>query len=222
MQTSQIQASNESENKYQNMYNNIYHNFLHPWSNLFKILALFSAYNVVALNYVGITYGITTLIKINPYTSYIASSIFEFIGIMLCHFNDIIGRKKSLMCQIFTMSLSLILIGFLPNDEPGKIVEYNWAIITKISLFLISKLMVSAAFNTIIIYTAELYDIKVRNTAITLNGSLGFLLSLISPQINLLETLVWQPLPYIIYSTSGIISCIIIVFLPETYSANND
>ncbi len=190
----------------------IYNNFLCPSYNLFKIIALIITYNAVVLNYVGISYGITTLIQINPYTSFILSSVSELIGTMLCQFNDLIGRKRALLLQILIMSGSLLLNGFLPDDSHGMSF-----VILKIALFLIAKLMVAAAFNTVIIFNAELYEVKVRNTAITVNGSLGFLGSLLAPQINQLKTSVWQPLPYIIYASAGFLSCSILIFLPETY-----
>jgi len=131
---------------------------------------------------------------------------------MLCQFNDLFGRKRALLLQILIMSGSLLLNGFLPDDSHG-----TSFVILKIALFLIAKLMVAAAFNTVIIFNAELYEVKVRNTAITVNGSLGFLGSLLAPQINQLKTLVWQPLPYIIYASAGFVSCSILIFLPETY-----
>ena len=188
---------------------------MYPYQNFFKMLALFITYNAVIMNYVGVTVGITTLININPYATYILSSIFEFSGIIFCHLNDKTGRKKGLFIQIIIMSTSLLLIGFLPDSDHQKI--YEWSNIIKIILYLIAKMMVSAAFNTIIVFSAELYYTEVRTTAITLMGSFGFLASLIAPQVNLLSTTVWRPLPYLIYSSVGFISAAILSFMPETY-----
>ncbi len=198
-------------------FSSIINNFFIPSYNLFKILALVITYNAVCLNYVGISYGITTLVQLNPYSSFILSSVFEFIGTVLCQFNDLVGRKKALLVQIFLMSVSLLLNGILPDESYGTTL-----VIPKIILFLIAKLMVAAAFNTLIVFCAELYEVQVRNTAITINGSLGFLGSLLAPQINQLRVLVWQPLPYIIYATAGFVSCSILIFLPETYKNRSE
>lgn len=193
----------------------LYEHFLYPRQNLFKLIALFITYNAVIMNYVGVTIGITTLINMNPYATYILSAIFEFAGIMYCHLNDKTGRKKGLFIQIITFSSSLFLIGFLPDADIKQM--YEWSNVLKIIFYLIAKMMVSAAFNTIIVFTAELYNTEVRNTAITLMGSVGFLASLIAPQVNLLSTSVWGPLPYLIYSCFGFFSAAILCFMPETY-----
>ncbi len=70
------------------------------------------------------------------------------------------------------------------------------------------------------IYGAELYEVKIRNSILAFLICTGNLLSLISPQVNLLQELVWEPIPYLVYSACGFISASIIFFLPETYHIN--
>jgi len=62
--------------------------------NYLKLLALFIVYNVITLIYVGVTVGITSLSDINPYTMFLFSSLFELIGIFICHINNYIGKKS--------------------------------------------------------------------------------------------------------------------------------
>lgn len=64
------------------------------WKSLIKIFALFILFISINLNYFSIAIGITTVIQINPYLMYLLSSCFEFVGVILCHVNDIIGRRK--------------------------------------------------------------------------------------------------------------------------------
>ena len=64
------------------------------WKSLIKIFALFILFISINLNYFSIAIGITTVIQINPYLMYLLSSCFEFVGVILCHLNDIIGRRK--------------------------------------------------------------------------------------------------------------------------------
>ncbi len=66
-------------------------------------------------------------------------------------------------------------------------------------------------------YTAELYEVKIRNTILAFLMCAGCLLSLISPQINMLEELVWEGIPYLIYASCSLLSTFIVFFLPETY-----
>ena len=59
--------------------------------NYLKLLVLFIVYNVITLIYVGVTVGITSLSDINPYIIFLFSSLFELIGIVICHINNYIG-----------------------------------------------------------------------------------------------------------------------------------
>jgi len=60
--------------------------------NYWKFLAIFIVYNSITLVYVGVTVGITTLSDMNPFIMYLFSSLFELIGIIICHINDYIGN----------------------------------------------------------------------------------------------------------------------------------
>ena len=183
---------------------------LRPYPNFFKLLALIILYNAISLNYIGVTVGITSLLQINPYFIYSLSAVFEFVGIILCFMNDRIGRKKALLIHLFITSVSSLVVAFLPDEA-----EFSWFLVFKVLFFLIARTMVSAAFNTFIVYSAELYEVRVRSTAVVILGSLGYFSSLISPQINQLKTLIWQPLPYLIYATTGFVSCFLLTFLPQ-------
>ena len=77
--------------------------------------------------------------------------------------------------------------------------------------------MMSAAFNTVYTFTAELYETKVRSTVVLFLNCFGCIGTLLSPQINLLRQTVWRPLPYVIYSAFTFLGCVILCFLPETY-----
>jgi hypothetical protein len=59
--------------------------------NYLKLLGLFVVFNVVTYNYVSFTVGITTLLDVNPYLMFLFSSVFEMVGISICHLNNILG-----------------------------------------------------------------------------------------------------------------------------------
>ena len=183
-----------------------------PISNFLKFLALITVYNAISLNYIGVTVGITNLLQINPYYTFSLSALFEFVGTILCFINNRLGRKKALFIYLLITSVSTLMVAFVPYSD-----YFSWFLILKIIFFLIARTMISAAFNTIIVYSAELYEVRARNTAVVILGSFGYFASLISPQINQLKTVVWQPLPYFIYAMSGFVSCLILRFMPETY-----
>ena len=183
-----------------------------PAANFFKFVSLLFIFNVVSLNYIGITMGLTSLLQIDPYLTFILSAIFELAGISICFVNDRIGRKRALFTYMFLMSVSSVIVAFLPDDA-----HLSPLLVIKTIIFLVARTMLSASYNTLFVFTAEFFDVKIRNTAITILGSFGFIFSLISPQINMLKSMVWAPLPFLIYATTGFLSCLILSFLPETY-----
>lgn len=178
--------------------------------NYLKLLALFVVYNVITLIYVGVTVGITSLSDINPYSMFLFSSIFEFIGIVICHINNYIGRKRAFLLFTSLLSICALFVALLPSDI--------YAILILKTIFtLIARIFISAGYNTLMCYTAELYEVKIRNTILAFLMCAGCLLSLISPQINLMEEQVWESIPYLIYSACALLSTFIVFFLPETY-----
>ena len=62
--------------------------------SLLKLLALTFIFCSVNLNYFSVAIGVTTVLKINPYLMFLLSSSFEFLGVVICHLNDFIGRRK--------------------------------------------------------------------------------------------------------------------------------
>ena len=190
--------------------------FLGPKFSFFQLASLLVCFNAVTLNYVGITIGITTLLQINPYTIYFLSSLFELFGVFVCYLNDYLGRKRALLIHLFLLILFSILVTVLPDDDKLA-TGIQWFLIAKTSFTLLARTMISAAFNTLLIYTAELYDVNIRNSVMAFLSSTGCISSLLSPQINSLQDLVWKPLPHLVYTCCAILTSIIIFYLPETY-----
>ena len=65
-----------------------------------------------------------------------------------------------------------------------------------------------------------MFPANIRNTFFLLVSSLGNIGAFISPQINLLQNLVWKPLPYIIFGSSSFIACVCIFILPDPKTLN--
>ena len=190
--------------------------FLGPKFSFLQLASLFVAFNAVILNYVGITIGITTLLQINPYTIYILSSVFELFGVFICYLNDYLGRKRALLIYLFLLIMFSIPVAVLPDDDRLR-TGVHWFLIAKTSFTLLARTMISSAFNTLLIFTAELYDVNIRNSVMAFLSSAGSISSLLSPQINSLQDLVWKPLPHLVYTCCAILTSIIIFYLPETY-----
>jgi len=184
--------------------------------NLFKMSLLIFIWISISLLYFGVSMGMTSLDHVNPYTIYLLSAVVEVAGLSLCYLNDKLGRKKALCIYLCIASIACSAVAFLPQESHSAF-QLTWIFVMRMLLALAGKCMVSAAFNTCYMYTAELYTTSVRNTVILFLTCVGGFGSLISPQINLLKNVVWNPLPYIIYSASAFFALFSLLFLPETH-----
>jgi hypothetical protein len=99
-------------------------------------------------------------------------------------------------------------------------IELTWRSYMIVLFASIGKAMGSAAFNSGYVYTFKMFPISVRNTLFAMCSSIGKLGPLISPQINLLRNIIWEPLPYLIFSSSAFIGSVLLVFLPDPSKLN--
>ena len=145
------------------------------------------------------------------------SSFSETIGYLFCYLNNKFSRKKVLigfLASASIMCLSVVLIP-LPNSS-----DIGWNSILIILFASIGKAMASAAFNSAYMFTSQSYPTSVRNTLVSIVSCSSRIGSLISPQINMLRSLVWGPLPYLIFSGASLIACVFTFFLPDTSKHN--
>merc|ERR1719468_696470 len=105
-----------------------------------------------------------------------------------------------------------MVVAIIPKDS-STILSWN-SIVIMVFVF-IGKATSSTSFTLIYVYTNQLYPTFVRNTLVSYIASCGRFGSLISPQINLLGTTVYGPLPYIIFSGSSIVGCFFLFFLED-------
>ena len=168
------------------------------------------------LLYYGITLGINNVDAVNPYLLYIFQALAEIGGYWFCLMNDRFGKRRMNIIYLFVSASVCLIIGFIPinknlNDEKKDLKNA----ILIISLISIGKFAISASFNTLYVYTTQLYQTNVRNFTLLFCFSCGRLGSLISPQINLLGGIVWKSLPFLIFSISAFIALIFNFILPE-------
>ena len=147
---------------------------------------------------------------------YFLSSIAEIAGYAACHLNDKFSRKKVLIIFLGSAGLMCLIVALIPLNSNQKSLTFNSILIMIFAST--GKAMASASFNSGYIFTAKLYPTCVRNTFVSILSSVGKIGSLISPQINLLRTLVWAPLPYFVFSASSLLACLFTFFLPDTFN----
>lgn len=157
--------------------------------------------------------GITSLgNNFNPYTMFMLSCIGEFIGYSICFLNDKFSRKKVMIIFLMSATLFCLLASLSPKELDG---QTTWRSFLTIFFATAGKAAASASFNSIFVYTFRMFPTNVRNTLFALCNSIGKIGSLLSPQINVLRTLVWEPLPYFVFSSSAVIASFVLFFLPD-------
>lgn len=141
---------------------------------------------------------------------FLLSSLAEVVGYSL----GILGNKYSsntiLKICLFMASSCCMIVALMPKDSSGI---FSWNSIIIMVFVFIGKATSSTSFTLIYVYTNQIYPTFVRNTLVSYIASCGRFGSLISPQINLLGTTVWGPLPYVIFSGSSLVGCIFLFFL---------
>ena len=183
-----------------------------PSSNLIKTVLLLFIWIFLILLYYGISLGVTEVDGVDPYLMYFLSTLAELVGYICCYINDIIGRKRTLSVFFIITALVYALMAYLSVGTTSY--SSNKTIILLV-LALIGKCAISGAYNLIYIYTSELYSSSTRNTVLLLLVCFGGTSSMVAPQINMLKSLMWNPLPYLIYSVFSFLTCICIWFLPD-------
>lgn len=185
----------------------------HPYSNTIKTLMLAYVFAALSMIYFGVSLGITSISKdFNPYFMYIMSSLAEFIGYSLCIFDKKISRRTIMIVALLSAGVLCCSVAVIPLPD-GK--EIGWNSVLIIVCATLGKIAASAAFNLIYLYASEYFPTGIRNTMVSYVGCAGRIGSLISPQINLLQHIVWQKLPYIVFGCNAFMSCLAIVLLPD-------
>lgn len=145
---------------------------------------------------------------------YLLGSIAELLGYLLCHLNDKFGRKRVMIGFLLSASLICLAVAFLPSGTNSN-GNLTWTAILKICLASVGKMTVTAAFMSCYVFCSLLFPTYVRTTVLIFTSNLGNVGSLISPQINLLQTIVWPPLTYFIFGSSALLASVIVFVLPD-------
>nr|CAB3266145.1 organic cation transporter protein-like [Phallusia mammillata] len=114
------------------------------------------------------------------------------------------GRRPSLSFTLILSGVACITMLFVPK-------ELLWL---NISLSMLGKFSIAAAFGVVYIFAAELYPTPIRNVGIGTCSSFARIGGIMSPLIAMLEILA-KPLPYVVFGLMAIIGGVLALFLPE-------
>jgi OCT family organic cation transporter-like MFS transporter 4/5 len=143
----------------------------------------------------------------NPYLNYLLSSIVELAGALACqYFLQKVGRTRPYFINFLMVAVSLIAIGFVPENM-------TWLIVI---LFLVGKFSISFNFNAIYIITAESYPTIIRNSIMSVCSASGRIGAMLSPYVSLLAAY-WTPLPFVLFGACSAFAGILdFLIRPET------
>ncbi|TKR96415.1 hypothetical protein L596_010432 [Steinernema carpocapsae] len=148
----------------------------------------------------------STALAGNRYVNYVLIGLVELPAyIIMPYLLDTFGRRKVVCICHATIGISLLAVMFLPSDS----------VYLKLTLWLIAKGAVSASFNSIFIYSSEVFPTTYRNFCIGLCSITSKFMNIFAPHVGALDAI--DPrIPLLFYGFLGITSSLLTLMLPET------
>ncbi|XP_069673393.1 organic cation transporter protein isoform X2 [Periplaneta americana] len=179
---------------------------LFRYPNLRKktIVILFSWF-INSGTYYGLSWN-TSNLGGNDYLNFLLSGAVEIPGysFLLLTLNRW-GRKAVLCGCMIVGGVALLLTCLVPSDA-------NWLIIT---LAMIGKMVITASYGTIYVFSAEQFPTVVRNIGIGAASTSARIGGILAPYTLLLSDH-WRPLPLLIYGALALVGGLMSLLLPET------
>ena len=147
------------------------------------------------------------------------STLAESIGMSSGLFLEKYSRRSLLFLFFILLSIVCILVALIPVNSKDSISLSS--ILIMIFAF-IGKALISAVFFLVYHYASLLFPTKVRNTLISYASCTGRIGGLLAPQVILLRSLVWEPMPYMVFSIFSFFAIICVYFLPYEKKLKHD
>ncbi|XP_019630105.1 PREDICTED: organic cation transporter protein-like [Branchiostoma belcheri] len=178
-----------------------------------KSLLIFFNWLVISLVYYGLSLN-TSNLGGDDYLNFFISGVVEIPAyISSVYIADWFGRPKTHAAYMIIGAVGCIICPFL--TAPYLPEGLNALSIT---LAMIGKFGLTAGFNIIYLFTAELYPTMVRNVGVGASSMFARVGGIISPYVELSKS-VWGPLPYIIFGALSFLAALAALLLPETLGA---
>eukprot|EP00058_Branchiostoma_floridae_P000228 XP_002585716.1 hypothetical protein BRAFLDRAFT_257702 [Branchiostoma floridae] len=178
-----------------------------------KSVLIFFNWLVITLVYYGLSLN-TSNLGGDDYLNFFIGGVVEIPAyITSIYIVDTLGRPKTHAGYMMIGAVGCIVCPFLTAPFlPERLNPLS------VTMAMIGKFGVTAGFNLIYIWTAELYPTMIRNVGVGASSMFARVGGIISPYVELSKS-VWGPLPYIIFGALSFLAALAALLLPETLGA---
>ncbi|XP_035679053.1 organic cation transporter protein-like [Branchiostoma floridae] len=175
-----------------------------------RSIVIFFNWLVITMVYYGLGLN-TSSLGGNDYINFALAGLVEIPALIgSIYATDYFGRR-------YPHSATLVLGGiaclFTPYLAPPYVAKHLNPL--SITLAMVGKFAVTASFNIIYFWTAEMYPTVVRNVGVGTSSMWARVGGVISPFVLLSDT-AWGPLPYLIFGVLSMTAGAVALLLPET------
>ncbi|KAH1017518.1 organic cation transporter protein isoform X2 [Dendroctonus ponderosae] len=174
---------------------------------IIRFSIMYFIWAVNAFIYYGLSINATSLSG-NKYINFALVSLVEIPGYSLAWICiQRLGRKLSLVLSLLLCGITCTLTIFISK------VASNWAVI---ALFLLGKMVVTAAFGVVYVHTAEMLPTVIRSGGVGMASTTARVGALLAPFVPLLGVY-FKALPMLMFGGLAIAAGLLALKLPETY-----
>ncbi|KAI5633336.1 sugar transporter domain-containing protein [Phthorimaea operculella] len=180
-----------------------------PWLSLVKSKVLLKRFALccwfwisVAFVYYGLTINSVNLSG-DKYVNFALNMAMEVVASLFIIMSlERFGRKRCILVAFLLCGVACIIPYFVSHSGTG------------LGMFFLGKLAITYAFNSVYVYTAELFPTATRSSALAACSLVGRLGSILAPQTPLLSPTVQA----LLYGICSLTAALAVLLVPETRS----
>ncbi|KAF4523321.1 hypothetical protein B566_EDAN011800 [Ephemera danica] len=180
---------------------------IHSRSLLFRLLNCFFSWVTIALVYYGLSLNAVSLAGSEDiYFNYILVSLVEIPGYFVTILGmTYLGRRRTLCLTLLVSGTACLIQPFVSTDSS----------LVQLAFYLIGKLTISSALDTLWMFTAEIFPTQLRTSMLSACSMVGRIGSMLAPQTPLLMY-VSPVLPMVLFGVVSLLAGFLSLLFPET------
>ncbi|KAM8815667.1 solute carrier family 22 member 6 isoform 2-T2 [Rhynchonycteris naso] len=126
----------------------------------------------------------------------------KLVGFLITNF---VGRRPAQMASLLLAGICILINGVVPKAQTT----------VRTSLAVLGKGCLAASFNSILLYTGELYPTVIRQTGLGMGSTMARVGSIISPLVSMTAE-IHPSMPFFIFGIVAMAASVVTLLLPET------